>query len=64
MTNEPPDGVQQSLMRLYSSEPLNDEQFYKGKNFSDIFSEMMESFGLYSLKIYFFAIPNFLPTEK
>lgn len=32
MTNEPPDGVQQSLMRLYLSEPLNHEQFYKGKS--------------------------------
>lgn len=30
MTNEPPTGLQQNLLRSYNSEPMNDEQFYTG----------------------------------
>lgn len=34
MTNEPPTGLQQNLLRSYSSEPINDSAFYDGKQFS------------------------------
>lgn len=30
MTNEPPTGLQQNLLRSYVSEPINDSQFYEG----------------------------------
>ncbi|XP_055378973.1 dynein axonemal heavy chain 12 [Condylostylus longicornis] len=30
MTNEPPTGLQQNLLRSYNSEPVNDEKFYLG----------------------------------
>lgn len=30
MTNEPPTGLQQNLIRSYNSEPMNDDKFYKG----------------------------------
>ena len=32
MTNEPPTGLQQNLIRSYNSEPMNDEKFYTGFN--------------------------------
>lgn len=31
MTNEPPTGLQQNLLRSYNSEPMNDDFFYTGK---------------------------------
>lgn len=30
MTNEPPTGLQQNLLRSYNSEPMNDDSFYGG----------------------------------
>ncbi|XP_055621192.1 dynein axonemal heavy chain 12 [Toxorhynchites rutilus septentrionalis] len=30
MTNEPPTGLQQNLLRSYNSEPMNDDNFYTG----------------------------------
>lgn len=30
MTNEPPTGLQQNLLRSYLSEPINDPTFYEG----------------------------------
>lgn len=30
MTNEPPTGLQQNLLRSYQSEPINDPSFYEG----------------------------------
>ncbi|XP_055844482.1 dynein axonemal heavy chain 12 [Episyrphus balteatus] len=30
MTNEPPTGLQQNLIRSYNSEPMNDDKFYTG----------------------------------
>lgn len=30
MTNEPPTGLQQNLLRSYNSEPMNDDSFYNG----------------------------------
>ena len=30
MTNEPPTGLQQNLLRSYNSEPMNDDSFYTG----------------------------------
>ena len=38
MTNEPPTGLQQNLLRSYNSEPMNDEVFYTGRMLN-IFSE-------------------------
>lgn len=35
MTNEPPTGLQQNLLRSYRSEPLNDPSFYEGCPFKD-----------------------------
>lgn len=32
MTNEPPTGLQQNLLRSYTSEPINDKTFYEGKD--------------------------------
>lgn len=31
MTNEPPKGLQQNMLRTYMSEPLKDQDFYNGK---------------------------------
>lgn len=31
ITNEPADGLQKGLLKLYQSEPLSDDRFYKGK---------------------------------
>lgn len=33
MTNEPPTGLQQNLLRSYNSEPVNDNKFYRGEGF-------------------------------
>lgn len=30
MTNEPPTGLKENIMRSYNSEPINDESFYTG----------------------------------